>query len=110
VERPEWPNEEGAPCDEGEIVAGDERKSLSELELELKAGPEEWLFRTALDILQVAPLTLLNESKAERGYHLLDGHRPAAHEASPVECDDSFSVGQAFRKLSIAVVDHLLSN
>jgi inorganic triphosphatase YgiF len=96
--------------DEGKIVAGDSSEPLSELELELKAGSEEWLLREALNLLQVAPLALLNESKAERGYHLIDGSGPVAHKAPDVECDPGFSPAEAFHKLSAAIVDHLLCN
>jgi inorganic triphosphatase YgiF len=96
--------------DEGKIVAGERSEPLSELELELKAGSGEWLFRQALNLLQVAPLSLLNESKAQRGYQLLDGNGPSARKADHVECDDSFTLGEAFRRLSAAILEHLLSN
>jgi triphosphatase len=50
--------------DDGAIVAGNGSAPLSELELELKVGPQEALFRFGLELLQVAPLALVAESKA----------------------------------------------
>jgi len=64
--------------DEGAVVADNKSEPLSEMEIELKAGSEDVLFRVGLDFLTVAPLALLNESKAERGYSLLGGSGPAA--------------------------------
>jgi triphosphatase len=96
--------------DDGAIVAGNRSEPLSEVELELKAGPQEALFRLGLELLQVAPLALVTESKAERGYHLLDGTKPAARKPGAVPLAPDLSVRDGFRAFSAAVLDHLLSN
>jgi triphosphatase len=96
--------------DDGAVIAGDAGEPLSELELELKLGGEAALFRLGLDLLQVAPLALLNESKAERGYALRDGLRPPVHKPQRVVLDRGASVQQAFAQLSAGVVDDLLAN
>jgi inorganic triphosphatase YgiF len=59
--------------DTGLITAGERQEPVSEMELELLAGPPEALFELARELLAKAPLTLSFESKAERGYRLL-GH------------------------------------
>jgi len=63
--------------DEGEIVAGEERAPLLELELELKSGPVDALYRLASalagkgkDALALLPAV---DSKAVRGYRLAAG-------------------------------------
>lgn len=96
--------------DEGAVVADNKSEPLSEMEIELKAGSEDVLFRVGLDFLTVAPLALLNESKAERGYSLLGGSGPAARTARPIVLDPDSSVPAAFRCLAEALLDHLLAN
>jgi triphosphatase len=96
--------------DEGAVVADGGSEPLSELEIELKEGSEEALLRLGLDLVRAAPLALLAESKAERGYHLADGTRPEARKPPPIEIDPERALPEAFRALSDGVVDHLLSN
>lgn len=96
--------------DEGAVVADGGSEPLSELEIELKEGSEEVLLRLGLDLVRAAPLALLSESKAERGYHLADGTRPEARKPPPIEIDPERALPETFRALSESVVDHLLSN
>lgn len=96
--------------DDGSVTAGDAGEPLSELELELKNGAEDALFRLGLDLLQVAPLALLNESKAERGWRLRDGVRPKARKPHPVALEPGIAVHEAFARLSAGVLDDLLAN
>lgn len=96
--------------DQGAVVADGGSEPLSELEIELKEGSEEALLQLGLDLVRTAPLALLSESKAERGYHLADGTRPEAHEPRPIEIDPERPLPEAFRALADGVLDHLLSN
>ncbi len=96
--------------DEGVVVADGGSEPLSELEIELKEGSEEALLRLGLDLVRAAPLALLSESKAERGYHLADGTKPEARKPPPIEVDPDRALPDVFRALSDGVVDHLLSN
>ena len=96
--------------DDGSVTAGDAGEPLSELELELKGGAEDALFRLGLDLLQVAPLALLNESKAERGWRLRDGGQPKARKPHPVTLEPGMAVHEAFARLSAGVLDDLLAN
>ena len=59
--------------DQGEIIAGRQRESICELELELKSGSVDDLFELALELASRHPLTLSNRSKAERGDALARG-------------------------------------
>jgi inorganic triphosphatase YgiF len=65
---------EGA-LDEGEIRTsdGNSAEPISEVELLLKEGDPTVLYETALRLLEIAPLRLEILSRAERGYHLLNG-------------------------------------
>ena len=67
--------------DEGGIVAGDRRAPILELELELKSGPVDALYRLALDLSgkggEALALLPAVDSKAVRGYRLAAGE-PAA--------------------------------
>jgi triphosphatase len=75
-----WPAGDGAieiALDEGEIEAGGRRVPILELELELKSGPADSLFRLAAalagagrDALALLPAV---DSKAVRGYRLAAG-------------------------------------
>lgn len=91
-------------------MAGDASEPVNELELELKDGEVDSLFRMGLDLLQVAPLVLSSESKAQRGYRLRDGTRPVAHKPNRVALQHSVSVQEAFARLSDALLDDLLAN
>jgi inorganic triphosphatase YgiF len=77
-----------AAIDEGEIRADDGATSepIAELELELKSGESAALYDMALRLLEVAPLRIETQSKAERGYRLVAGGkaRPPVVHARPV--------------------------
>src|SRR5438067_3282702 len=96
--------------DHGVIAAGAKREPLSELELELKEGPVDSLLRLGLDFLRDAPLSLMSESKADRGYRLYDGSLPQATKAPAVELDADADVRSAFPLLLAAALDHLMVN
>ncbi len=59
--------------DEGEIVAGDRRTPVTEVELELKSGDSAELYELAIRAVEAAPLRLDVVSKSERGFRLVDG-------------------------------------
>jgi len=96
--------------DHGIIASGARSEPLSELELELKEGAAGSLLRLGLDFLRDAPLILMSESKADRGYHLYDGSRPQAIKAPPVELDANADMRSAFRALLASALDHLMAN
>jgi triphosphatase len=99
-----------AAFDEGAIIAGQARKPVRELELELKAGDAAPLFRLALELHATTPLRIESQSKAARGYHLVNGTTPAAHKAEAVALDQNTSGADAFRQILTADLGHLLDN
>jgi len=96
--------------DYGVIAVGEQRERLSELELELKGGTEEALLRLGLEVARAASLSLLMESKAERGYRLRNGERPAAQKAAALSLAGDAHAGDAFCRLVDLVLEHLLAN
>ncbi len=96
--------------DHGVIAAGEQRERLSELELELKDGTGEALLRLGLELVRAAPLSLLMESKAERGYRLHDGERPAAHKAAALSLAGDARTTNVFCRLVDLLLEHLLAN
>jgi triphosphatase len=84
-----WHADEGGievALDDGEIVAGERRAPILELELELKSGAPEALYRLALelagkgrDALALRPAV---DSKAARGYRLAAGEAQAPAKAN----------------------------
>src|SRR5579863_6774770 len=58
--------------DEGQILAPDSSRPVSEIELELKQGKPADLFRIARDIFNIVPAHLEFKSKPERGYELVE--------------------------------------
>jgi len=66
--------------DEGDILAGERREVLHEVEIELKSGPPQALFSLAMAWLKTLPLSIEPRSKAARGYALAN-----ASQAGPVK-------------------------
>jgi inorganic triphosphatase YgiF len=56
--------------DNGWVSANGQQDPISEIELELKAGPAEALFALALELAEAIPLRVSRISKAERGLRL----------------------------------------
>lgn len=96
--------------DSGEVIAGDRREPICELELELVEG-------SALDLLELArrladdlPLWPNDASKAERGFrlHLGETLRPLSTSAPPL--DASLSPREAFRTLAFSCLRQWQAN
>jgi triphosphatase len=58
--------------DSGEVASGNRSVPICEIELELKKGATTALFDLARHIVSLMPATIGTDSKAARGYHLLD--------------------------------------
>lgn len=115
VERRIWMvSHEGAEIelalDRGEIVAGERRMLLCEVELELKSGPAAALFAFARRIdATVTPLRLGVLSKAERGYRLL-GPVMRAVKAEPVGLTTDMTAAVAFQRIAVACLRQFRMN
>jgi inorganic triphosphatase YgiF len=64
--------------DEGCIEAGKRYEPLTELELEVKAGDPRVLYDLGIELLEIAPLRIGTQSKADRGNRLAFGLTPKA--------------------------------
>jgi triphosphatase len=68
--------------DEGSIEAGERCEPLTEIEIEVKAGDTRVLYNLGIELLEIAPLTIGTQSKADRGYGLAFGLAPKAKKAT----------------------------
>ena len=94
-----------AALDRGELLAGDGRAGVCELELELKSGAPRVLFDLARDLAVHAPLRLSLVSKAERGYALALGDADTPRGDPPLDLDST--TAQALQALGRAALDRL---
>jgi adenylate cyclase len=96
--------------DTGEVIAGERREPICELELELVAGRPLDLLLLACALAAELPLLPNDVSKAERGYRLRQGEAP-----QPMRAEDSLvEAGQtpveAFRVLAFSCLRQWQSN
>lgn len=120
VERRSWTVTEQAAAvemvlDRGEVVAGDRRSTVCEIELELKHGSPAALYSFARRVQAIVPLEICVLNKAERGYRLL-GPVARFHKSEPVTLTPDMNAGAAFQiianaclrqfRLNEVLVDH----
>jgi triphosphatase len=96
--------------DEGEIRAGEAALPVHELELELKDGPLESLYRFALELQAELPLTIAAESKAGRGFRLRSGREPEAHKAEHVSLTEDVSTEDGLRLIVESGIGQFIAN
>ena len=96
--------------DEGEIIAGEGRSPIMEIELELKHGPRRGLFSLAHKLMRVAPVSLSLISKGERGYRLAGGVWRAPVKMSPPPLDAKMSAAEAFSAIAHGCLRQIMLN
>ncbi|MGH8672777.1 MAG: CHAD domain-containing protein, partial [Burkholderiales bacterium] len=96
--------------DRGELVTGSSRAPVSEVELELKAGPAWRVFELALAVSQRYAARVAHRSKAERGYLLAGAIRPAPVRAALGIVRRGMSTGEAFKAICTMCLNHLQAN
>ncbi len=96
--------------DLGELVAGNKREPISEIELELKGGNTGRLFDLALLLQQDVPLVLENVSKAQRGYAHYRPQPPAILKAKPPALDAQTDAAAAFSQIAWECITQLQGN
>lgn len=104
IDRQTWNIDEGDATIElvldcGEVVAGERRSPVCEIELELKSGDPAALFAFARRIDAVVPIRLGVLSKAERGYGLADA-APTRVMAEAVTLAGDTTAAQAFGQIA----------
>lgn len=96
--------------DSGEVRAGENSRPISELELELKSGKPQQLFKFALVLLDIVPLEVEHTSKAEYGYLLHSAAQPAVSKASFPSLAKSTGVASALQSMIGSCLLHLQAN
>jgi inorganic triphosphatase YgiF len=96
--------------DRGEVIAGERRQPIVEVELELKSGAPAALFALADQLGRSVPLRLGVLTKSERGHRLLHKKPQAAVKAEPVALDPAMTTGEAFAAIAYACIRHFRLN
>lgn len=96
--------------DSGEIRAGQAHCPISELELELKSGSPQELFKLALVLLDIVPMDVEHTSKAEYGYLLFSASKPSAGKGRFPVLKKSQTIASALQSLISACLGHVQSN
>ena len=96
--------------DVGEIIAGKTTEPLRELEIEIKTGKVEPLYRLALELHAEWPLAMEFRSKADRGYRLRRGCAPEVRKASKFTLRRTATMHGALRTIISAELAHLTAN
>ncbi len=96
--------------DRGEVVAGRQRLSVSQVELELLDGPPEALLELAAALRGEAPLRISRLDKAAMGYGLLTGIPPAHTKARRLPLESSRTAEEAMQAVFRHCLAHALAN
>jgi inorganic triphosphatase YgiF len=96
--------------DRGRLVVGRRSSPIEELELELKKGDPDDLFRLARTVGRKAQAELYFRTKSERGYDLAFGKNGRAVYAEPIELREDIEAGEAFRIIGRSTFRHFAAN
>ena len=99
-----------ASIDEGAIRVGARRQAVSELELELKAGPIGPLYGLASQLQKAARLWISPESKFARGLRLAIGDDDTPHKPEPVALKKRGSAAGGLHAILGTTLGHLVAN
>jgi inorganic triphosphatase YgiF len=114
-ERREWRFKAGdgellLMADRGHIIAGEQRETISELELELAGAPVDALLDFAARLAATLPLRAESRSKAQRGYDLMAGTTPEPVRAGRSPIDPEGSAADAFHAVALDCIAHYQAN
>jgi triphosphatase len=96
--------------DQGELVAGELREPIEEVELELKRGNVACLFSIARRLAVDALLRLSFESKAEHGYRLIGHDGLTPRKARPTQIPREMTAFQAFTQVARSCIAQVSAN
>lgn len=96
--------------DEGTIDAGLDSTAIAALELELKQGEPVSRYRVALELLDVVPLRIDRQSKADIGYGLLVAEHCEVVKAQPLRLGKRDSIEDAFCAIVRNCLDQVHAN
>lgn len=116
VRRTEWQLRPHANCeiemalDVGNLIVGDHKEPICEVELELKTGEPVRLFAFALTLLEDIPLWIENISKAQRGYAHYRPQPHAIRHAKAVRLKHRMAPAEACRSILWECLSHMQGN
>jgi len=115
VERTTWDlHVDGAAIemvlDVGAVEHNSASDPINEIELELKSGQPETLYRFALQLLEDLPLRLENSNKAERGYALCSQSGTSVHKADELALDADGTLADAMLAIFHNCLEHIQRN
>ncbi|WP_409031102.1 CHAD domain-containing protein [Janthinobacterium sp. CG_23.3] len=96
--------------DSGNIDCRGQNLPIEELEFELKKGNPTQLFDLALALHRDIPLELSNDSKAARGYAMLENRPPEPVKAGRVKLLPKMSLENAFRCMGFNCLQQMEAN
>jgi inorganic triphosphatase YgiF len=96
--------------DRGTLIAGRRSTPIQELELELKKGRLDDLFRLAKSVERKAGAELYFRTKSDRGYDLASDKSGPAVYAEPIELQGDMNAQEAFRVIARSAVRHFAGN
>lgn len=108
----ELPDGQQVECalDAGDLQAGNSNAVIGELELEIKRGDPAQLFEFALALHEDIPLEIANDSKAARGYAMLDGAAPRPIKAQPVHLAKKMRLEAALQCMGLNCLQQMEAN
>ena len=108
----ELPDGQQVECalDSGSIECAGKSIAIGELELELKKGNPTHLFELALALHEEIPVQIANDSKAARGYALIETRAPQAVKARTVRLTRKMRLEDAFRVIGLNCLEHMEAN
>ena len=108
----ELPDGQQVECalDSGSIECAGKSIAIGELELELKKGNPTYLFELALALHEEIPVQIANDSKAARGYALIETRAPQAVKARAVHLTRKMRLEDAFRTIGLNCLEHMEAN
>ncbi len=96
--------------DRGVIGTTTQRCPVCEIELELKRGETNELFRLARALGEDVALRLEVKTKAERGYELLSDGRLKPERAAEIDIAPEMTAGEAFRAVALNCLRQIVAN
>jgi inorganic triphosphatase YgiF len=96
--------------DHGELVAGERRAPVCELELEVEKGDPAWLYDLALELAESVDLWVEPRDKAERGWALYTGECPKPRKAERMELAEDATLGRALAAVAGSCLAQVLAN
>jgi inorganic triphosphatase YgiF len=96
--------------DQGQLIAGDRSRPVSEIELELKSGNPAAIWELALRLAEHGAVKPSIQSKSARGFDLAANLPPRAPKPPKLRLDPSISLDEAFSKILRSCLLHLLQS